>query len=181
MEKISLKDQERLRALATQKAEMANSARNAEILKMWDCQAKGVRDMPTVRLLFSNFPHEVITPRLQCEGADARRIEEALLKTMVGRELFHDDTPVSDTLDVNVFKQISPFGVKPNLVHAENSIGYHIEPVTDDIESDLDLFRGGSFEVDLASTEKWCANVDEIIGDILPTKITIFCALVTAV
>lgn len=172
MEKISLKDREILRAIATHKVELAHSERNKEILKMWDNQAKGVRDTPTVRLLYSNFYDEVITSRLQCEGNDARNIEKALLKPMVGRDLFNDDTPVSDTLDVNFFARVSPFGTDPNTVRAKDSIGYHIEPLTDDIEADLDLFRGGNFDVYMKSTKDWCANVDEIIGDILPTKIT---------
>ena len=53
---VSLKDREILRELAARKAALAHSARNDEILKMWNKQAKGVRDTPTVRLLFSNFP-----------------------------------------------------------------------------------------------------------------------------
>ena len=106
----SLKDREILRELATRKAQLAHSARNDEILKMWDNQARGVRDTPTVRLLFSNFKHEVLTPRQRCEGKDARNLENQLLSSMVGRELFDDDTPVSPTFDVNVFATVSPFG-----------------------------------------------------------------------
>lgn len=172
METISLKDREILRALASKKAEMARSARNEEILKMWDKQARGVRDTPTVRLLFSNFYNEVVTSRLQCEGKDARGIEKSLLASMVGRELFDDDTPVSDTYDVNFFAKVSPFGTAPNMVRAKDSIGYHIEPLTDDIEADLDLFRGGSFNVYMPSTKEWCAYADDVIGDILPSRIT---------
>ena len=52
MTKISLKDREILRELAARKANLANCARNDEILAMWDKQAKGLRDTPTVRLLF---------------------------------------------------------------------------------------------------------------------------------
>ncbi len=161
-----------MRAIAARKAEMAHNARNEEILKMWEKQAKGVRDTPTVRLLFSNFYGEVVTSRLQCEGKDARSLERALLASMVGRELFNDDTPVSDTYDVNLFAKVSPFGTPPKMVRAKDSIGYHIEPLTDDIEADLDLFRGGNFSVDMKGTKEWCAYADEIIGDILPSKIT---------
>ncbi len=172
METVSLKDREILRALARKKAEMARSARNEEILKMWDKQARGVRDTPTVRLLFSNFYDEVVTSRLQCEGKDARGIEKSLLASMVGRELFDDDTPVSDTYDVNFFARVAPFGTQPKMVRAQDSIGYHIEPLTDDVESDLDLFRGGNFSVDLKGTQEWCAFCDDVIGDILPSRIT---------
>ena len=172
MEVISSKDREILRAIATRKAELARNARNEEILKMWDKQARGVRDTPTVRLLYSNFYNEVVTSRLQCEGKDARNIEKALLASMVGRELFNDDTPISATNDIGLWRKVSPFGTAPNRVRAKDSIGYHIEPLTDDIEADMDLFRGGSFAVYLDDTKKWCAYCDDVIGDILPSRIT---------
>ena len=168
---ISLKDRDILRELAARKAALANSARNDEILAMWHKQAKGLRDTPTVRLLFSNFTAEVIDPRMRCEGKEARRLERQLLSSMVGRELFDDDTPVSDRFDVNVFLSGSPFGVSPNITRAKGSMGYHIEPVTDDIERDFDMFLGGGFTVDMEGTKEWCALADSIFGDILPSRI----------
>ena len=171
MESVSLKDREILREVASRKASLAHCARNDEILEMWRRQARGVRDTPTVRLLFSNFTREVIAPRLCCEGADARKIESALLSSMVGRELFDDDTPVSDRFEVKPFASVSPFGAKPKITRAKDSIGYHIEPLTDDIEADFELFCGGGFSVDRKGTEEWCAYADEIIGDILPSRI----------
>ena len=168
---ISSKDRDILRELAARKAALANSARNDEILAMWHKQAKGVRDTPTVRLLFSNFTAEVIDPRMRCEGKEARRLERQLLSSMVGRELFDDDTPVSDRFDVNVFLSGSPFGARPNITRAKGSMGYHIEPVTDDIERDFDMFLGGGFTVDMEGTKEWCALADSIFGDILSSRI----------
>ncbi len=173
MEMISIKDRERLRALASRKLELANCKRNDEILAKWEAQAIGKRDNPIVRLLFSNFKNEVITPRLECEGSDARELEARLVSCMVGRELFDDDTPMSNRLEIPLFMGVSPFGTKPNIIKKENSIGYHIEPLTDDIEADFDIFKGGSFYVNLDQTKEYCAWADEIIGDILPTEITI--------
>ncbi len=171
MTNVSLKDREILRELAARKAALANSARNDEILEMWYKQAKGLRDTPTVRLLFSNFPREVIDPRMRCEGSDARRLERQLLSSMVGRELFDDDTPISDKFEVNIFVKGSPFGATPIITRAKDSIGYHIEPLTDDIEEDFDIFRNGGFTVDMEGTKEWCAFADSIFGDILPSRI----------
>ena len=168
---ISSKDRDILRELAGRKAALANSARNDEILAMWHKQAKGVRDTPTVRLLFSNFTAEVIDPRMRCEGKEARKLERQLLSSMVGRELFDDDTPISDRFDVNVFLSGSPFGARPNITRAKGSMGYHIEPVTDDIEMDFVMFLGGGFTVDMEGTKEWCALADSIFGDILPSRI----------
>lgn len=171
MEKVSQKDREILREIAARKAALAHSARNDEILKMWDNQAKGIRDTPTVRLLFSNFPEQVVGSRLRCEGESARKLESQLLASLVGRELFDDDTPLSDRFEVELFTTISPFGTPPHLTRMQGNSGYHIDPLTDDIEADIDLFRGGSFKVDPEGTKEWCAFADSIFGDILPSKI----------
>ena len=133
MENISIKDREILREIASRKAELASNQRNQEILKMWDALANGVRATPTVRLLYSNFTNEVITSRLRCEGNDARALEHRLLAPIVGRELFDDDTPVSPTLDVNLFTSAYPFSAYPKATRIPGSNGYHIEPLTDDI------------------------------------------------
>lgn len=125
-------------------------------------------------MLFANFTKEVLDTRLKCEGKDARELERQLLASMVGRELFDDDTPISDTYDVKMFASVSPFGAKPKITQAKDSIGFHIEPLTDDIEADFDLFCNGSFSVDVARTKEWCAWADKIIGDILPSKIVQF-------
>ena len=75
MSTISLKDREILRELASRKLALANSKRNDEILAMWRSQANGIKDTPTVRLLFSNFRNEVVYSRMRCEGKEARDIE----------------------------------------------------------------------------------------------------------
>ena len=168
---ISQKDKEILRALAAHKVELAHSAQNDQILAMWQKQAQGERDTPTVRLLFSNFTNEVIDARLQCEGEEARKMERRLLSPLVGRDLFDDDTPVTDTLDIRPYVKGFPFGTRPKQTRANGSIGYHIEPLTDDIESDIALFENGGFSVDMAATQAVCELADELFGDILPTRI----------
>lgn len=171
MEKISLRDREILREIASRKAALASCARNDEILKMWEKQAKGLRDTPTVRLLFSNFRDEVVNNRLRCEGFDARKLEAQLLSSMVGRELFDDDTPVSDRFDVNAFSGVYPFSAKPKRTKAIGSMGFHIDPVTDDIEADFEMFCNGTFSSNIPATKEWCAYADEVFGDILPSRI----------
>ena len=172
MEKISQHDRNILREIAFRKLSLAHCAKNDEILEMWKKQAAGIKDSPTVRLLFFNFRDEVITSRLRCEGNDARRLESQLLSSMVGRELFDDDTPVSDSFDVSSFVSVSPFGTKPNIIRANGSMGYHIEPLTDDIEADFELFCKGGFSTNIPATKEWCAYADDVFGDILPSRIT---------
>ena len=173
MEHIHEKDRQRLRELARRQLEFANSPENEIILKKWDALANNRRETPTVRLLFSNFPHEVVTPRLQCESEAARGIEANLLSTLVGRELFDDDTPISPTYDIARSAWASPFGASPKRTRAQSGGGYHIEPIIEDLEEDLELLRGGSFGVDLEATQRRVDIANEIFGDILPVRLVL--------
>ena len=173
MEHIHEKDRQRLRDLARKQLEYANSAENEIILKKWDALAHGRRETPTVRLLFSNFPHEVITPRLQCECEAARSLEASLLNTLVGRELFGDDTPIAPTHDMTYSASVDPFGASPKRTKAQTGGGYHIEPIIEDLEEGLELLRGGGFHVDLEDTRRRMDFVNEIIGDLLPARLVL--------
>ena len=173
MESISARDRARLRLLAQRHLDFANSPRNEAILKQWRAQAKGRRATPPVRLLFSNFRHEVVTPRLQCEGKAARGIEAALLGALVGRELFDDDTPLSPTFDMSWHARVQAFGISFQITRAEgaNAQGYHIDPVIHDLAAEIDKLRGGSFGVDREGTLRRREWIDSIFGDILPVRL----------
>jgi hypothetical protein len=172
VEQISAKDRERLRQLAYKQREYAASPRNEEILKQWKALEEGRRESPTVRLLFSNFTHEVVAPRLQCESKDARALEGALLSTLVGRELFDDDTPLDATFPVRWRTWLSPFGISPKTSRIPGKItsGYHIDPVIEDLEEEWEKLKGGYFGVDREETREYREWVESVIGDILPTR-----------
>ncbi len=172
MEIISSADRERLRTLAYRQLEYATNANNDAIMKKWQALAEGRKETPTVRLLFSNFPHEVVFPRLQCKAKVAREIEEQLLAVMVGRELFDDDTPLSPTFDLAWDTWVKPFGISPIVTRTENphSMGFHIEPVIEDLSEELDQLRGGNFGVDREKTINRANLIQEILGDILPVR-----------
>ena len=173
MEPVSARDRAILRQRAQLQRDYANSPRNETILKQWRAQAEGRRDAPPVRLLFSNFRHEVVTPRLQCEGKEARGIEAALLGALVGRELFDDDTPLSPTFDMGWQTDVKVFGISPRLTRAEgaNAQGYHIDPVIHNLDAEIDKLRGGSFGVDREGTLRRREWIESIFGDILPVRL----------
>ncbi len=172
MESITPRDREMIRDRARLQREYAYAPQNDMILKKWQAQAEGRRETPTVRLLFSNFRHEVITPRLRCEGLQARRIEAQLLSTLVGRELFDDDTPISPTFDISWHTYVHPFGIEPNITRADgdNPQGFHINPVIGDLADELDTLRGGAFGVNRESTARQREMLENLLGDILPVR-----------
>lgn len=172
MDTITPRDRAILRQRAQLQLEYANSPRNQAVLQKWQAQAEGRRESPPVRLLFSNFRHEVITPRLQCEGDQARRIEASLLGTLVGRELFDDDTPISPTFDMGWHIHMRPFGIAATVTHASgpNAQGFHIDPVITNLAAEIDKLRGGSFGVDREGTARRRAFIEGLFGDILPVR-----------
>jgi hypothetical protein len=172
MEFISAQDREILRRRAQLQLDSANAPQNDLILKKWRAQAEGRREAPTVRLLFSNFGHEVITPRLKCVGEQARQIEAVLLGRLVGRELFDDDTPVSSTFDMTWHTRVRPFGLEGSITRAAgpNAQGFHINPVLRDLASEVDKLRGGSFGVDREGTARRRELLEDVLGDILPVR-----------
>ncbi|MFW6293204.1 MAG: hypothetical protein ACOC7V_12895 [Spirochaetota bacterium] len=172
MEAVSRHDREILRKRARLQLDYANAPENDAILAKWHAQAAGRRETPTVRLLFSNFRHEVITPRLRCEGEQARAIEATLLDTLVGRELFEDDTPISPTFDISWHTRVDPFGLAPQITRPDgaNPQGFHIDPVISDLAAEVDALRGGSFGVDRDATARQRAFAEDVFGDILPVR-----------
>ncbi|MFU8806375.1 MAG: hypothetical protein ACNA8W_21365 [Bradymonadaceae bacterium] len=172
MEQISKRDREKLRERARLQLEYANSPANEDILKKWQARAEGRRETPTVRLCFGGYYHEVVTPRLQCEGDAARKIETKLLATLVGRELFDDDTPISPTYDIGWRTYCRPFGISAKKTRADgdDTRGFHIDPVIQDLGKEIDKLRGGSFGVDREATAEQRRLAEEILGDILPVR-----------
>jgi len=172
MDPFSARDRAIVRQRARLQRDYAHSPQNDRILKKWRAQAEGRRDSPPVRLLFSNFCHEVVTPRLQCEGEQARGIEAALLGALVGRELFDDDTPLSPTFDMGWHIWVQPFGITSQITRAKgaNAQGFHIDPVIHDLAAELDKLRGGSFGVDREATARRRELMEELVGDILPVR-----------
>ena len=172
MEAISFRDREILRALAAKKREYAESPENNKILKQWNALGEGRREAPTVRLLFSNFTRDVVDARLQCEGAEARKLESSLLRDLAGRELFGDDTPLSPTFDLCWRTWVNPFGIAAKRIRDPKSGGYHIDPVIEDLEEEFETLKGGSFGVDRNSVLAAKDLAEEVFGDLLPARLT---------
>ncbi|MBR4933104.1 MAG: hypothetical protein IKZ03_01480 [Clostridia bacterium] len=172
MNVISAKDREILRELATHQLELATSDENKKILEKWDYIAKGKIGAPTVRFLVSNFTNETIDPRMRCEGEAARELEAQLLFTCAGRDLFGDDTPITNEFVVKQNTWVEPFGNKPDLLRAKgvNAKGFHINPIIEDLEEDFDKLLPGFFGADLSVTEEKIALAKDVFGDILDVK-----------
>ena len=172
MHQIPECDRERLRNLARRQLELANSPENDRILKHWKALEEGRREDPTVRLLFSNFCDEVITPRMQCTSQLGRDLEWQMMIPTVGRELFADHTPISPTFDVNRNTWCDAIGTPNKTTHSAK--GYHIDPVINDLEEDFHKIKYGTFGVDREATKRRVELVEDVLGDILPVRMTMW-------
>lgn len=168
---VSGKDRERLRTLAKKQLEYAHSEENAAILRKWDALAEGRRESPTVRLLFSNFPDEVVTPRMECEGEAARGMEYSLLSRLVGRELFGDDTPIPPTYDIHRSVSAWPFDLRAAITRTPHGKGFHIDPVIEDLAEERDKLGEGGFRHDPERTRAQTEFAGDLFGDILPPRL----------
>lgn len=171
MDAVCGKDARILRELAKKRLEHACSEKNAAIMKKWRAQAEGRRAEPIVRMCFSNFENEVVDPLCRCEGATACRIERDLVKSLVGRVLFDDDTPVSPFFEIPRTLWVRPYGIDEKITRAKSGMGFHIEEVVTDLEKDISKLEGGSFGYDSADTSGYFDAASSVIGDILPVRL----------
>ncbi len=174
---ISAKDREILREVARKNKEIANAPQMAEIMKKWEALGRRECIAPPVRLCFSGFAKEIITPQLKCEGEEARALEWALYYSIAGRDLFNDDTPVPDYFPVrwNTSFNLLKIDRKLTRTNEKNDLAFHIEPVVEDLADDIDKLEVGDFSVDREATKKRFDLIGELFGDILPPKMVGAC------
>lgn len=172
MKTVTKKDRDIIREIARKHLELSHSKENEKVLAKWKWIEQGKTGEPTVRFPVSNFTNETITPRLRCEGEEARNLEFQLLYSTAGRDLFDDDTPVTDEFPVQQNIWVTPFNIASKLTRAqgENAKGYHIDPVIHDLAEDFDKIKEGCFFPNIEATNQAVEFASDIFGDILQVK-----------
>ena len=176
---ISPKDLARLRSLAQEQAEIANSEKMRLIVKSWEDNClfrKSARPMVTIEL--GTFEEEIIPPLMQCQGEEARVLERRLLSNIVNHTLFDDDTIVKDYMPFYYSAPLTPFGLRVSVEHAlsdENSLGHHFMEQISDLEEDFHKLKASVFSLTPKSeTQRQIDDYNELLGDILPGKAEAF-------
>ena len=110
---------------------------------------------------------------MRCEGEQARKIETLLYSNMVNHTLFGDDTVVRDYIPVAWEKKFVPFGIEVTTEYAkEESLGYHFTEVIADLEKDFHKLGRSSYGVDKETTQRRMEFLSDVIGDILPVRLS---------
>jgi len=171
---ISNSDKDIIRGLARSQMEHAMSDRNQMLIKEWKKHKSFCGQRPMICLEMWGFQDEMILPRLQCEGKEAREIEYRLYNNFLNAELFDDDTPVPGYFPVRWHISFLPFGFKRVTEHAKNtegnSLGYMFIHLIEDLEKDYHKLSESEYSVDRVSSLEEEELLNELFGDILPVR-----------
>ena len=168
---ISAKDREILRDLARYQLELANSPRNKQNSADWMANGASKTQVtrPLIRIETNTFEHQIMPPLMKCEGEEARRIEQQMLRPIINHTLFEDDTLVPDYFEVTDHYQFTPFNL-PVKTQQTAGLGHHFIPYLHDLEEDEHLLQKSTFAVREDWAQQRVSQAEEIFGDILPVK-----------
>lgn len=164
-------DLEIIRDLAKRQYEISQLPTMQKLKKEWinHNSLRGTRPIITIEV--NTFANEVISPLLNCVNEDFRDIEFELYKNIVNYELFSDDTVVKDYFPVICYPEFKPFDIDVQTQKSEG-IGHHfIEQITD-LENDFSKLKRSSFISHKKEAVGRASYIEELLGDILPVKIT---------
>lgn len=178
------KDRKRLRELASKHVELANSDKNIERTTLWKKHNMCLGERPTIHIELATFKNEVVTPMLECEDEFARSLENDLICDFVNLELFDDDKVVPPYFQISHDLKFTLFGhnINHTIIKKEDGteLGHNIEHIIDDLEDDFDKITSPTiYGVDTANTYKKIEMIEDVIGDILPTKLVSHCLYAT--
>ena len=181
MQAIPNKDKKRLRELAKQLLDVANSESMAETVRLWKTHNACRGERPMIRIELDTFADEIIPPLQECEGAEARELEWKLLSLYINPMLFGDDSVVRDFFPVQTSVFFKAFDLDIRVEYANHGIGHHFASVVSDLETEFEKIRPSVFGIDKRATKAKVDFTNDVIGDILPVKMTgtTLCATLT--
>ena len=186
MDAISKKDLEILRELAKKQVEMAHTPKMDSLRAEWKLHgAFDKNSRPMIRIETGTFSGDVIPQFMSCETQAARKLEWELISNTINHEYFCDDNLVLDYLPVHAQMHFVPFGIDLTVAHPkEESLGHEFVPAIIDLEQDFHKLGKSRFGIDVESSKKWVDYRNEILGDILPSRISpfaLYCCLTQAI
>lgn len=170
---MTSKELQRIRDLAKEQMEIANSPQMAELRQHWtdlnDCK-KGTK--PLVVMETGTFEPDVIPQLMQCESEDARKWERMLLNNIVNHKYFKDDTFVRDFIPVHYGFSLLPFDLEVKRQET-GSLGHHFVSQIFDLDEDFDKLKPSRITLEPKENAlKRMDEINEIMGDIIPARLT---------
>ncbi|PHV70454.1 hypothetical protein CS063_10200 [Sporanaerobium hydrogeniformans] len=176
---MSQRDRAILRELAKKQYEYSQLPLMKQREVEWQLHNDLQGQKPMIHIEVDTFEEEIIKDRLQCESEKARVIERQLLHNMLNHEVVGDDQIVRDHYPIRWKSWFKLFGFETTKVETKDakgrSIGHHFNYHISDLGDALPTLGATDFGVDKEATYAYKAEVEEIIGDILPVKIVFDC------
>ena len=170
------KEKERLRELAKRQRDWANSPHMQQLRKLWMAHNSYHQERPMVQLELWELESELVAPRLCCNNPLARQIEADLLRTLIPVEEFGDDQIVPDYFPVQWKTWFNLFGHEiRGAVNDAKQLGHRFEALFHDLEEDLPRLEPSTWGVDRGGTRELFDTVNDVIGDLLPARMTMGC------
>lgn len=172
---ISIQDRAILRELAKKQYELSQEEKNIRRIAAWRAHNALQGERPMIHLEMGTFQQEIIPQRLRCEGAFARRMETCFYENFLNQELFDDDRVTPDYFPVYYDAGMTLFDIQIHTHNLEGSVGHEFPSIVEDLEEDYDKLKKSTYGVNLESTGKRYALLEETFGDILPVRIAMGC------
>lgn len=167
---ISQKDRQRLRDVAKWQAELAHSPRNEALWRDWVAYGASKQPpRPMIRIEIDTFEKDVLPALMQCEGEEARRIEQRMLRPIANFTLFEDDTLVPAAYCVADYLRFIPFGLTVKRQET-GGLGHHFIPYLHDLEEDLHLLGPSQYGINEEGAQREVEQAQELFGDLLPVR-----------
>lgn len=170
-----MNEREYLRDLAKRQMELSQLPVMRERESLWydHNEAKGTRPMISVE---EGHYWREMAPEMKCTDPLAREMEYQLLNQIYRVELIGDDrvTPDFYELRYDVCDNICGLGQKSvsgDQRASDGTAGYHIIPQIEVIEDDFYKLRPTEFRYHKEEVEGKKERVEDMIGDILPTRL----------
>jgi hypothetical protein len=168
---MSRSDQEILRRLAADVAELAVQPIQAEKRRLWTRHNALVPTRPLVFCDPENGWKEIITPdQIECENLLARQWEMHLRKEIFWGTQMKDDYTIQPTFDVAHIHGALDWGLKETRIGGGNDGAYTwVPPIK--TEADLEKLHYPEIAVDHTATERLRITAEEIFGDLLTVRV----------
>ncbi len=175
--RVDERDRGILRELAKKQLFYANQECNRKRIREWYLHNELQGERPMIHLEMGTFEQEILPGRMRCTGEFARRLEQTLYGNFLNQELFDDDRVTPDFFAMGYDSYFTLFGIRIQVegvqdAQGNKSVGHHFLSQVEDLEEDYGKLGKSEFGVDTEGTMKRKAAVEEVIGDILPVRLT---------
>lgn len=177
MNNLSISPEERnyLRDLAKKQLEYSMLPIMKEREKLWYKHNDLKGERPMLHFETWTFENDIL-PKYKCTSEAARNIELQIYREILNHEFIGDDRVVRSWYNISWNTNFVLFNMKVEAEHAISSkgesLGHRFKYWISDLQEDIKLLQPTVYSLDKESTLKWKAFVEDILGDILPVKIS---------